>query len=167
MTVTNAELIQSVTALKEQRAKVKAQHKVALERETEPWKADVGLLILKARNERGLSINRIGEIIGVQNRTFIYDCIRAAQAQTDPNATVKGEVEVTQDIDPNAYEIEWLDDSESVRVVFDGGDEEYYLTVERKGKYVMVDSPEEWADHTRERRAVYKQILADVREHYA
>ena len=156
-------LVNSVVKFQSKKTQVKSRQKTDLEVELEPWKADIGDEILRVRTEKGASIADIANIIGIQNRTFIYDAIRAANVR---NGSVK-EVKISSQIIPainnepdevKPYTIEYGDGL--ARVTFD--ETEYYDVVIIDGQ---PDIPEEWGEHTRERRDLYKQIVAEIKRH--
>lgn len=159
----NIELIKATESYKEERRKLKEIQRRTLEDMLEEDKAELGRAIVTARSERGLTIDDIGLIIGIKNRTFIYDMINAYNRSQQATVTTSDD-DVFPTDDPNLYGVEWLDD-DNVRVFF-SDNEQYYLS-RIEGTKNGWELPEEWADHTRERRNQYKQILAELREHAA
>lgn len=166
MTVTNDMLIKLTDTYKAERERVKQVQRQDLENHLALKKYDLGYAIEKARKERGLTIAEIGAIIGIQNRTFIYDMIGTYRAIGDPGIPVPSETlqeaPVTDDNKP--YTIEYNDDADTVTIRF-GEDEEYEL-FRIDGTKASFELPEEWPDHTKERRALYKEILAEIRAHF-
>lgn len=169
MTVTNDSLIALTDAYKAKRGRIKEAQKAELETRTGPEKYRLGHAIDQARKERGLTISEVGAIIGIQNRTFIYDMIKTYRSYDGaPEGIVTDIITPTTpaiDTDADAeapYTLEFNDDAESVDVSF--GDGENYIVLVENGR--PIDLPEEWAEHTRERRLLYKQVLADIREHF-
>lgn len=154
----DAKLTQSVTALKVQQAKIKDRQKRELEEETLPWKADVGDEIKRIRYSRSASIADIAAMIGVQNRTFIYDCLRASDARTKPEPKPTPETPAEGDTEATTpeYVIEYGDGT--ARVTFD--EDEWYDLPIIDGS---PDIPEEWGEHTRTRRDLYKQIVQEIK----
>jgi len=162
--ISNAALIAVIDQYKDKREEVKATQKEELESILLPWKYSLGRVIVQARTQRGLTVSEIGVIIGVQNRTFIYEMIRAYQAGPEGFIPVKPATpaeEQTPVEDGPPYRIEWLDDSDTAHVIFPD-DEEYYVTVDNG----FPDIPEEWEEHTRARRDLYKEIIVSIRAHF-
>jgi hypothetical protein len=151
-------LVQATIKYKEQRAKIKARQRRELEEELEPWKADVGDEISAVRRQ-GLSVADVCNAIGNQNRTFVYDMIGASARR---NGTAKPEpvfeAYVTPDNDV-VYEMDWYDNV--VKVHFNEDDEHYTIPIIDG----VPDLPEEWSDHTKERRALYKDIVKAINDH--
>jgi hypothetical protein len=157
-------LVQSVVKYREQRAKIKARQRLELEQELEAWKADVGDEIAAVRRT-GLSVADVCNAIGNQNRTFVYDMIGASARR---NGTAKREYDHSKyeqdhgrEREPATYSIEY---GENVaRVAFDDDvSTEWYDIQIIDG---VPDLPEEWADHTKERREIYKKIIAEIKDH--
>lgn len=159
----DAKLTQAVIRYREQRAKIKARQKQELNEELAPWAADVGDVILDLRR-KSYTIQDVANEIGIQNRTFIYEMIEASKARTgllDAPSPLPGEQGTTQDEedDTEAYSIEWHD-SENVTVTFGPDNEQYDIVIEDG----IPSLPEEWGDHSKERRMLYKDIIAELKE---
>lgn len=152
----NPELVKAVISYKAQREKVKVRQRHELEDELFEWKADVGDEILVAR-EQGKSIATIAAIIGIQNRTFIYEMLSAANLRNGGEDKPRPEPEPEEAEDSAPYKIEMFDGA--ARVTFADGDA-YELDI-IDGR---PDLPEEWGDHTKERRALYKQVIQEIKE---
>ena len=159
MTDNNTALRASVTALKVQQAKIKERQKHELDEELEPWKADVGDSIKVVRSASNASIQTVAGILGVQNRTFIYDMLRASDARgkAPEQKTTPPTSETEIETEPE-YTIEYGDGT--ARVTFP--DDEWYDLPIIDG---APDIPEEWGEHTRARRDLYKQIVAEIKTH--
>lgn len=143
-----------------ERARKQSQQREELREHMEPWLADLGDEILAARS-KGMSIEGIGNMMDLHNRTFIYDAIRAAKARGKVNGntpTQEAPIPENATEDDKPYAIHYFDGV--VQVVFPQG--ETYEIVLVDGE---PDVPEEWADHTKERRKLYKEILSEIREH--
>jgi hypothetical protein len=160
-------LVQAVVKYRTKRAEIKARQRQELEQELEPWKADVGDEVSNVRRH-GLSVQDVCNAIGNQNRTFVYDMIGASARR---NGTAKFEEAVNPTRDAAeverlkslgaTYEIEYGDNA--VRVVFDDDvSTEYYDIQIIDGS---PDLPDEWADHTKERREIYKTIIREINDH--
>ena len=159
---TSAQMVKAVIAYKTQRERIKERQRKELEDELFPWKADVGDEILLARTE-GKSIATIASIIGIQNRTFIYEMIAAANVRNGgekkpERESIPVELGDGDDDDNTVYRINYFDGF--AQVVFPDGDQ--YEIAMLDGD---LDLPEEWGDHTKERRALYKDIIKELREH--
>lgn len=152
-------LTQSVVRYHTEKAKIKARQRIELEAELETFAADVGDEIQRLRTEGHASINDVSAIIGVQNRTFIYKMIDASKNRSTPKEVPTEDVTEDDDSTP-LYVIEWHNNDTLARVVFD--ETEHYDIPVIDGS---PDLPEEWAEHTRERRDLYKQIAKQIREH--
>ncbi len=158
--VDNYELTKATERYKIARGIVKQAQRVQLEETLHDEKVTLGKAIVTARAERGLTIDEIGLIIGIKNRTFIYDMINAyINTEEKPVAT-----ETETETETPEYTIEYLDDSGTAVVTF-GEDEIYYLTLV-EGTRQSFDLPIEWPDHSAPRRALYKQIIAEARGHF-
>ena len=157
-------MVKAVLSYKAQREKIKTRQRHELEDELFSWKADVGDEILIARAE-GKSIATIAAIIGIQNRTFIYEMMAAANSRNGAREPVpsfgEGDDQYDDDSDDEdtaPYKLTFYDGQ--VKVTFPDGDG-YVLSI-IDGR---PDLPEEWGDHTKERRALYKQIIKDITDH--
>lgn len=168
MTVTNDQLIMLTDAYKNKRQRAKEAQKAELEVLTSPEKYSLGHAIEEARRTRGLTISEIGTIIGIQNRTFIYDMIttyrRLNNGEEDflPDTITTNPDDTIKEVTEAPYRLEFDDDAEAVSVIFP--DDETYIVLIENGR--PVDIPEEWEEHTRERRLIYKDILAEIRAHF-
>lgn len=154
------QMVKAVISYKSQREKIKTRQRRELEDELFQWKADVGDEILRARDE-GKSIATIASIIGIQNRTFIYEMMSAANTRNGgekPEPAPEDEFEGDPDNPDADYLLRFYDGQ--VEVTFPDGDE-YTLSI-IDGR---PDLPDEWADHTKARRDLYKQIIKDITEH--
>jgi ATP-dependent 26S proteasome regulatory subunit len=156
-------LVQATIKYKQKRAEIKARQRRELEDELEAWKADVGDEISEVRRH-GLSVADVCNAIGNQNRTFVYDMIGASArrrgvVQPEPNprdvvTTVKFEERPT-------YSLEFFDNAVKVAIDDDVSTEWYDIVVVDG----VPDLPEEWADHGKDRRAMYKDIIKEINEH--
>lgn len=161
-------LVSAVVKYREQRAKIKARQRAELEAELAPWAADVGQEINSVRNATSASIQDIADIIGIQNRTFIYKMLNAAKSAgltvDEPVRPLpQKEIVITGLVEDDvAYTIDYFDGV--AKVTFDDDvSTEYYDIVVVDG---TPDLPDEWAEHTKERRAMYKDIAKAIRDHY-
>lgn len=156
MTVTDPNLVNAVTNYRVQRDRIKNRQKRELESELFEWKADVGDEINRVRKQQGASIQEIGNIMGVQNRTFIYEMISCSNLR---NKSLPNGTPVTEDESERPpYTIEYGDGV--ARVTFDE-DESYDISIIDG----LPDIPEEWGEHTRTRRDLYKQIIKEIKSH--
>ena len=160
----NFELLKAVEDYKTARQNVKAAQKITLEESLEAEKAHLGKMIVEARSNRGLTIDDIGLIIGIKNRTFIYDMINAHYRRQGPATVPNTTNDTTTDEPTPEYSIEYLEDSDTAVVTF--SDDEIYYLERVEGTRQSFQVPEEWADHSKERRSQYKEILNSVREHF-
>lgn len=165
----DAQLVQAVTKYKTKREQIKSRQKRDLEDEVAPWKADIGEEIVRVRAEKNASIQDIADIIGVQNRTFIYDMIRAYKiTQGEVPAPTFKEIEADinytdTNIGDAPYLITFGDSIARVEFPpYGTEDSEWYDLPIIDG---TPDVPEEWGEHTRERRDLYKQIIAEIKKH--
>lgn len=151
-------LVQATVKYREQRAKIKARQRRELEEELEPWKADVGDEVANVRRQ-GLSVQDVCNAIGNQNRTFVYDMIGASARR---NGTAKTEPEKIVEFANKTYAPEYTIDFYDgfAKVSFDS--EESYEVAVIDG---VPDLPEEWSEHTKERRALYKDIVKAINDH--
>lgn len=151
-------LVQATVKYREQRAKIKARQRRELEEELEPWKADVGDEVANVRRQ-GLSVQDVCNAIGNQNRTFVYDMIGASARR---NGTAKPEPEKIIEFANKTYAPEYTIDFYDgfAKVSFDS--EESYEVAVIDG---VPDLPEEWSEHTKERRALYKDIVKAINDH--
>ena len=156
--VDNYELMRATETYRTARKIVKQAQRVQLEAALQSEKAVLGKAIVTARSERGLTIDEVGLIIGIKNRTFIYDMINAYLKEKTP---VTQTTETEEDTATTPYTIEYFDDADMFEVKF--GDDEIYFLNRVEGTRQGVEVPEEWVDHTKERRALYKDILAEIR----
>ena len=156
--VDNYELVRVSERYREARRRAKEVHRVMLEESLHHDKAELGKAIVTARSERGLTIDEVGLIIGIKNRTFIYDMINAYLKEKTP---VTQTTETEEDTTTTPYTIEYFDDTDMFEVKF--GEDEIYFLNRVEGTRQGVEVPEEWVDHTKERRALYKDILAEIR----
>lgn len=155
--VDNYELVRATETYRTARKIVKQAQRVQLEAALQSEKAVLGKAIVTARSERGLTIDEVGLIIGIKNRTFIYDMINAyLKEETPVTQTTETEEDTT-----TPYTIEYFDDTDMFEVKF--GEDEIYFLNRVEGTRQGVEVPEEWVDHTKERRALYKDILAEIR----
>lgn len=162
-------LTRAVTRYYSEKAKIKARQRAELETELEELAADVGDEIARVRLEKSASIADISAIMGVQNRTLIYQMIRSSEVRRANGAPAPKPdhlVEETTEDDAPApapqgeeYSIAWFNNGQVATVTF-AEDESYDI--------VMVDGspdlPDEWAEHSRERRVLYKEIAKKLRE---
>lgn len=153
----DAALSKAMLAYKTKHTAVKAQQKQELEDTLKPWLSDIGREINRLR-AGGYTVREVGDMLGVQNRSFIYSAIAAAK-DSEPAQVVESVVE-TDDEQDQLYTIEYFDGV--ARVTF--GDDESYELVVVDGD---PDVPEEWGEHSRERRMLYRDILKEVTRHYA
>ena len=156
--VDNYELVRVSERYREARRRAKEVHRAMLEESLHHDKAELGKAIVTARSERGLTIDEVGLIIGIKTRTFIYDMINAYLKEETP---VTQTTETEEDTATTPYTIEYFDDTDTFEVKF--GDDEIYFLNRVEGTRQGVEVPEEWVDHTKERRALYKDILAEIR----
>ena len=156
--VDNYELMRATETYRTARKIVKQAQRVQLEAALQSEKAVLGKAIVTARSERGLTINEVGLINGIKNRTFIYDMINAYLKEETP---VTQTTETEEDTTTTPYTIEYFDDTDMFEVKF--GEDEIYFLNRVEGTRQGVEVPEEWVDHTKERRALYKDILAEIR----
>lgn len=153
----DAALSKAMLAYRTKHAAIKAQQKSELAEILKPWLSDVGTEIKRLRAS-GYTVREVGEMLGVQNRSFIYSAIAAAK-DSEPVQAAEPAVE-TDDEQDQLYTIEYFDGV--ARVTFDS-DEVYELVVIDGDP----DVPEEWGEHSRERRMLYRDILKEVTRHYA
>lgn len=151
---TDVALTRAMRKYRNEMAKVKAEQKKVLDTHLNPWLADVGVEITRLR-ETGFTIDEIGTMLGVKNKTFIYSAMRAAGSETTAPVTT-ADTDADQDEDGPGYVIEYYDGV--VRVILD--ESEQYDIVLVDG--TEPDLPVEWAEHTKERRAVYRDIVKKI-----
>lgn len=156
-------LASAVTRYQVEKVSKKQAQKGELNDHLEPWLADIGDEIKRVREEQGASIKDVGNIMGIHNRTFIYDALRASEKRNPDVITEPGGFTGATYSDPEpdkttdkSYTIEYF--SGVARVKF-SEDESYDVAVVDG----TPDMPEEWADHTRERRLLYKEILSEIK----
>lgn len=149
-----------------EKAKIKERQKVELAREVYELAADVGDEIARVRREQGASIADVAAIIGVQNRSFIYTMIKASEERAlhAPKVKNKGEIpdeadDEDEDDESPTFLIEWFNEGTTAVVTFPEDDERYEVPIIDG----VPDLPEEWADHTKERRELYKVIVKLLR----
>lgn len=164
MAKTDPQLTAAVIKYREQRAKIKSRQRQELEDELKPWASDVGTEINRVRREVGASIQDIADIIGIQNRTFIYKMINSVPSIDTPeprqDAALFGAPVVVKNKDRETeYYIEYFDGAATVHFP---NDESYDIVVIDG----HPDLPEEWAEHSKERRGQYRYIAASIRNHY-
>ena len=163
-------LVQSYLKYKQKRAEIKARQRRELEEELEAWKADVGDEIGNVRRQ-GLSVADVCNAIGNQNRTFVYDMIGASARR---NGEAYGQVGIqpvvptqpyvgnpAHEREETTYEIEYFDNVAKVGFDDDVSTEWYEIPIIDG----VPDLPEEWSDHTKERRALYKDIVKAINDH--
>lgn len=157
--ITDSKLTQAHERYRTKKAQVIAQQRVDLQKELYAYAADVGDEIARVR-DAGNSIEAVGYMLGVQNRTHIYQMIKASEARSKGKVRVitpEPETDAADD-DSAPYSIEWF--SGAAKVTFPDGDTYDVQIIDGEG-----DAPDEWSEHTKERRLLYKQILQEIRQH--
>lgn len=161
-------LVQATIKYKQKRAEIKARQRRELEEELEPWKADVGDEISNVRRH-GLSVADVCNAIGNQNRTFVYDMIGASARRNGAvipesktfDLAAHAERLAASEREEATYDIEYFDGF--VKVTFDDDvSTEFYEIAVIDG---VPDLPEEWSEHSKERRALYKDIVKAINDH--
>lgn len=159
-------LVQATIKYKQKRAEIKERQRRELEEELESWKADIGDEISEVRRH-GLSVADVCNAIGNQNRTFVYEMIGASARRNGVvQADVRSEHAAFAQRTPverseTDYTLEYFDNAVKVAIDSDSSTEWYDIVIIDG----VPDLPEEWADHSRERRELYKNIIKEINEH--
>lgn len=150
------EMVRAMIAYREQKTKIKAKQRSELNESLIPWAKTLGKTIIEAR-DHGMTIQEIADTIGLQNRSFIYEMIRAAkpEQEQEQEAVVS---EATVSASTPEYTILYYDGAAVVS--FDAYESYEVMVIDG-----VPDVPEEWSEHSAARRALYKKVIQEIKNH--
>lgn len=144
-----SELIHAYTKYRTQKALIRAQQRQELTELLEPYAAALGAEIDAERRTR--RIEDISGTIGLKNKNFLYDMLRAYERSKQLTLP-----DVVESDSEKAYEVI----SKSVDVAFVSiGEENFTLGIDANGEVIVPDS---WATDSKERRKVYRDLIKEI-----
>lgn len=154
--IDRSELVRRYLKYSEAKARIRARQKQELEVELLPFTKDVGEAVI-ARQQSGDSVDVILDALGRQNKTFLYDAKRAAQGGVVTSTPDEVPEPAEGDLDPDGYSLTVAADGQEAEVDFGNG-EVYFISIGKD----YISAPDEWAGHSKERRAIYRKILTEL-----
>lgn len=135
---------------------LRRQQKVQFDEDMKPWKVRVGEAIHNAR-ESGFKVDEIMLALGLKNRNFLYECLKAFQEARKPSITD----EVLPDLPDKrpTYNIEKIGDTKARVTMFDSV---FDVTVDSNGR--ATDLPESVLMVQGEEREVLREAIKKIQE---
>jgi hypothetical protein len=145
-------LINAHEAYKRQRETIKSRHRIELEAELTPEKEALGKEIAQMVEE-GLNMKEITDYLGLKNRNYTYDMLRAYTKEPVRGKKKPEEIAIPEEEIP----YQWTQ-AEGYYIVA-VGNEKWNVLVDSNGD---LELPDEWASKDKQTRDIFTKIVREI-----